>query len=136
MKQRFYIGAMCAIVIVLLTVGCRNGKQPEGILENPSAQTLTQIVPLNGLDEVLRFGNLVENSGPPYSISLTIRSLNKEKPIYCQFSVQFFDAAGRTTNPNEEWFFLSVPPLIETNLVANAISDQAVSWRLVIREAK
>jgi uncharacterized protein YcfL len=129
----------CVVLVAFIIMSlscCSKVHQPSGVKSNLNETLLKEIVPLDGLDSLLLFDNIVTLVGPPFQVEVSVKSLNKKRPLSLQYKFEFYDKYRRELKPLNNWHFLSLPAAIDINLSGVAISEQAKSWRLIIREAK
>ncbi len=107
-----------------------------GTIPGPQPMTLREIVPEGGLSKLLQFSSPIVVFGPPYQVSVGVRSTNKRLPIQIQYLFDFFDSYGRKTNQTSDWSFKTLPPAVEVQIDGVSISENAKSWRLRVRPAK
>lgn len=136
MKNSLWIVICIAGLTQIGSFGCSKSKQPSGLMETPQPMTLAEIVPQDGLDKLLRFDDVLVESGPPLKVSLSTRSTNKKRDVHIQYKFEFFDAYGKVTNPRAEWHFITLPASLGIELSGVSISEQSKSWRLILREAR
>lgn len=140
MNTKQIIMAMCTIVLML--TGCQKDMvkaPPPGQADLLLHPHYPEIVASEGLYGALRFTQpIVEPSTPtrPMRVTVPVRSIEDKYPLNLQYRFEFYDASGRSLDSTDRWAFINLPQRVQKQLDGNALSTQAVSWRLTIRPAR
>jgi len=97
-----------------------------------------QIVAMDGLGPWL-VGEPAIIEHPPgglLRITQPIRSASATEHLRVQYRFIYLDASGRPLRAQEEWRYIVIPALTQVFLDGNALSTEAVDWRLEIRSAR
>lgn len=97
-----------------------------------------QIVAMDGLGEwlVAEPGIIDHPAGGLLRITQPIRSASERQHIRVQYRFIYLDAQGRPMRAQEEWRYIVIPALTQVFMDGNALSTEAVDWRLEIRSAR
>ncbi len=97
-----------------------------------------QIVALDGLGPWLVAEPTIIQHPPGGLLRITqpIRSASERTHMRIQYRFIYLDAQGRPMRAPEEWRYMVIPALTQVFMDGNALSTEAVDWRLEIRSAR
>ena len=136
--------AMVAALVAGIALGlgaCTPTPSPNTPPGSPSPDPLPgypQIVVMDGLGPwlVAEPGIIEHPPGGLLRITQPIRSASENTHIRVQYRFIYLDAQGRPMRAQEEWRYMVIPALTQVFMDGNALSSEAVDWRLEIRSAR
>lgn len=136
---RRYAVALVVTLPAVLATGCEPdmAKAPNRMNTDPlPSAEYPQIVVLDGLSGWLCAGKIVEEAGPPLTVTVPVRALTDNKDLHVQYRFFFLDTEGVPLNRAPDWHYMRMPSRSEVFMQANALDSTAKTWRLEVRPAR
>jgi hypothetical protein len=131
----------CGLAIGLGGLGGCATQDPAMPPGEPGAEMLSgypRVVAMDGLDRWLVADPAIVDrpEGGLLRVTQPIRSITDYEHLRVQFRFAYLDAQGRPMRAAEEWRYIVVPARTQVFMDGNALSTEAVDWRLEIRSAR
>ena len=137
-KTGFSLSALLAAVLALQACEPKPKPPPAGRADPVLAENYPRIVASGDLEKYLYFDAPIEDLGSssqPMSVTVPVRSVEDSYSINVQYKFEFYDNRGQMLG-DPGWRFMNMDPLIQTQMVGQALSTDARDWRLIVRVAK
>ncbi len=133
-----WIGLGLALCAVGLVLACRHSRRRPGE-PNPDPVAYAnypQIATLERLHRYIVVSKVIEDPGPPLSVTSVVRAKTRTDEWDVQYRYFFLDEAGRPLEADPDWRFMHLPARTQMYMEGNALDSTAVDWRLEIRPAR
>ncbi len=98
------------------------------------------LYPKIALHESLRgdivVADVVENAGPPYRVTVALRSKTSTADRLVQYRFIYLDSSGVPIGETPGWLSERMPARTETFIKSNALDYGATDWRMEIRPSR
>ena len=120
--------------------GCETDRKapPTPSLDPTPIESYPRVVALDGLGPFLGVSApTVDRSTAAMRVTVPVRSLTDEGELLrVQYRFVFLDDRGRPVEPEESWRYVVIPWRTQVFMDSNALTSDAVDWRLEIRSAR
>ncbi len=140
--NRVSVGAALGVAVMVIgAAGCKSSQDPNMPPGSPGVDALPgypQIVTMDGLGQwlVAEPSIIQHEPGKLLRVTQPIRSITDYQHLRVQYRFIYMDAQGRPMRAPEEWRYIVVPARTQVFMEGNALSTEAVDWRLEIRSAR
>ena len=136
-RQTFLVSVV-AVILSSLSIGCGDRpKAPARARQDVlAAEDYPQITVERRIRRTLAVSDIVEDPGPPLSVTVPVRSLRKKRDIHVQYRFMFLDASGVPLYRDPDWHYMKMSARTQVFMQGNALDANARDWRLEIRRAR
>jgi uncharacterized protein YcfL len=135
LRRRGSKGCCLACFALVSATGCAS-TEPKEIREDTIAfEEYPQITPLENLHRRVLLSKVVEDKGPPMTVTVVVRHDDSSDVRHVQYRFLFLDKDELPENADPDWHYAQLEPRTLAYLKGNALSRNASAWRLEIRPA-
>lgn len=136
-KTKPMLCLMLAGCAAALASGCSHVRPPRAIREDPlPSADYPQIAVLGGLGGAIAAGDVVEEAGPPLAVTVPMRALTHDDELNVQYRFFFLNEKGVPLDRDPDWHYMQMPSRSQVFMGANALDQNARTWRLEVRPAR